>query len=309
LPASAVAGAPAARKATVVAFQLRAYNAGADAPQSDFNGNIFRSGNVLRFDNTLDANRNSFSIAPSRYNVPGQGRVYTSPSTAENIGEMTACKSNMEGNSMLESNLNLSIDENGHGGMADIRSGLKQQGINESALVVPKGAQEIPPLYKALGNIRIRCRNKWAKAPLMQVRRPHKTPSATGGSRIDVISRNANPASITPHSIIDYDASGNPGAARNAASIKAMSADTTTLKPGLAQDSIGKDGKLSAPRGGNNVRYGAVMGAAVSLISDGVRAARGDDVNGLEVAGNATLAVGTGATAVKATEALAPKMA
>jgi hypothetical protein len=142
-PASAVAGAPAAREATIGAFQQRAYNAGANAPQSNFNGDIFRSGGTRHIDGTFDATRGGMGIAPGRYNAPGEAMIYTSPSAAENIGEMTAYKPNMAGNSMLESNLNLSVDENGRGGMADVRSGLKQQGISESALTVPKGAQEI----------------------------------------------------------------------------------------------------------------------------------------------------------------------
>ena len=150
-PASAVAGAPAAREATIGAFQQRAYDAGANAPQSNFNGDIFRSGGTRHIDGTFDATRGGMGVAPGRYNAPGQAMIYTSPSAAENVGEMTAYKPNMAGNSMLESNLNLTVDENGRGGMADIRTGLQQQRISESALTVPKGAQEMPPLYKALG--------------------------------------------------------------------------------------------------------------------------------------------------------------
>ncbi len=298
-PASAVAGAPAAREATIAAFQQRAYNAGANAPQENFNGDVFRSGGTGHIDGTFDATRGGRGIAPGRYNAPGQAMIYTSPSAAENIGEMTAYKPNMAGNSMLESNLNLTVDENGRGGLADIRSGLKQQGISESALTVPKGAQEIPPLYKALGEHPYTLAQQVGKGATDAGAAAIKTPSATGGSQIDVIPRNTDPASITPRSIVDYDASGNASPARSAATVKAMPPDTTTLKPGLTE---------GAPRGGNNVRYGAVGGAAVSLISDGVRVARGENVSGLEVAGNATLAAGTGATAVKATEALAPKI-
>lgn len=298
-PASAVAGAPAAREATIGAFQQRAYNAGANAPQANFNGDIFRSGGTGHIDGTFDTTRGGRGIAPGRFNAPGQAMIYTSPSAAENIGEMTAYKPNMAGNSMLESNLNLTVDKNGRGGLADIGSGLKQQGISESALTVPKGAQEIPPLYKALGEHPYTLAQQVGKGATDAGAAAIKSPSATGGSQIDLIPRNTDPTSITPRSIVDYDASGNPSAARSAATVKAMPPEATTLKPGLAE---------GAPRGGNNISYGAVGGAAVSLISDGVRAARGENVTGLDVAGNATLAAGTGATAVKATEALAPKM-
>jgi LysM repeat protein len=86
-PTAGVSGA-AGREGAVQALMERAYSAGRSAPQTDFDGKLFRS-QYIRFEPTrLDAN---FPTA-GRYNSGNTPLLYASPSAAESLAEMAAYK-------------------------------------------------------------------------------------------------------------------------------------------------------------------------------------------------------------------------
>lgn len=221
-PTFGLAGA-LGREGLVHRQAARAYQAGYNAPQVDFDGTVHR---------TVDTNRNGRTAWDGyvdhrwtdknggRYNAPGQRLLYISPSEAESVGEMGAYakpgQPAMADKTRVELQYHAAVDPaTGRGGMADVSGNLGDLGLTRGALTEPKGSKgahrtllskltgEDPYLYsRAVGR-----GAEDAGASALRV------PSATGGNQVDVLPRNTEPHQLQYEQHVHYDAAGMPGPA------------------------------------------------------------------------------------------------
>lgn len=354
----AVAGVAGAsgREGLVQALQAKAYQAGQVAPQTPFDGTVFRAG-ATRFEaGLLDHNFGS----PGRNNAPGQGMLYTSPNAASMLHENEAYAKPgvhpLADKSVIEVRLNVAPDANGRGGMSQIAEGARQMGMPVEALTQAKGGKSPSLLHQLTGEHPYTLPQQASKGASDAGAAALRAPAATGGDQLDVVTRNAKPSEVTPLRVTRYDASGSVTSSQNATGvIRPMPADARTYtdgpltKPagarppiepavgttpaklaaadapgrplsagsqGLEQPAAGRLGQTRQaltgaqegyPRAAST-RYGAVGGAAATLIDAGVRAARGQSVDAGQVATATATNAAVGGGAAKAVDLLAPRM-
>jgi RES domain-containing protein len=104
--ATGVAGA-AGREQSVQGLLSRSYRAGLNAPQSDFDGEVYRGIKSRYTDTFLDHTKGAGS--GGRFNAPGQSLIYTSPSEAAAVGEAGAYEG-MAGRTLTRSQYTATVD-------------------------------------------------------------------------------------------------------------------------------------------------------------------------------------------------------
>jgi phage tail protein X len=238
----AVAGIAGAggREGLVQALQAKAYEAGRVAPQTLFDGTVFRAG-ATRFESgLLDHNFGS----PGRNNAPGQGMLYTSPDAAsmlhENAAYAKAGVHPLKDKSVVEVRLNVAPDATGRGGMAQIAEGARQVGLPVEALTEAKGGKSPSLLHQLTGEHPYTLPQQASKGASDAGAAALRVPAATGGDQLDIVTRNAKPSEVTPLRVTQYDASGNASPSKNAAGvIRPMPVDARSYT----------DGPLAKPAG------------------------------------------------------------
>lgn len=354
----AVAGVAGAggREGLVQALQAKAYQAGQVAPQSAFDGNVFRAVNTAYEGGALDHNFGG----PGRSNARGQGLIYTSPDAATMLRENEAYVDKkplaLADKTVVEMRYTATPDASGRGGVADMAEGARRAGLPVSALVEHKGGQSPGWLQQLTGEHPYTLPQQAGKGASDAGASTLRAPSAVGGEQIDIVSRNTAPGQLTPLSVTRH---GTDGAVTShgpaAGAVKPMPVDTRAYTTGplpkqagvrpatqpttdgnrafAAADEPGRplaaaSQSLESTKGRSTLdlarqrvtgaregypraastRYGAVGGAAATLIDAGVRVARGEHVAAGQVAqataGNAAL----GGGAARAVDLLTPHM-
>lgn len=297
--ATGVAGA-AGREASVQGLLSRSYRAGMNAPQTDYDGEVYRGIKSSYADTFLDHTKGAGS--GGRFNAPGESLIYTSPTAAEAAGEAGAYQG-VGGRTMTRSQYTATVDPaTGRGGVADLFRGMYDQGLSPSAVTVPKGAGQGPLLYRALGEHPYSMAQQLGKGATDAGASAFRAPSATGGEQLDIVPRNTSPSQIRPLDRVPYDATGRPGPVESAATARPMPLDATPAEPGMIEMRAGQAGR------GSSVRYGAAGGGVASVGSDLVRLGRGENVSGGEVLTNAATATAVGGGSARAFDALAPRL-
>ncbi len=335
----AVAGIAGAggREALVQALQAKAYEAGRVAPQQAFDGTLFRAVPTRFEGGMLDHNFGS----PGRYNAGGQGMLYTSPDAASMLHENAAYASGgthpLADKTMLELDLRTAPGADGRGGVSDIAEGARRVGLPLQSLTEVKGGQSPSLLHQLTGEHPYTLPQQASKGASDAGATALRAPSATGGEQIDIVPRNAQPSQLTPQRITRYDAAGNAAPPQSATGVvKPMPADARAYADGPLNKAAGVPpsaepgainqgpekpvaGRLGQARQAltgaqegypraSSVRYGAVGGAAATLIDAGVRAANGGTVNAGQVATATATNAAVGGGAAKAVDLLAPRM-
>jgi LysM repeat protein len=319
-----VSGA-AGREATVQTLMEKAYQAGRQAPQSDFSGEIYRNLPSRFTETALDHSKGG----PGRYNAPGERLLYFSPNEAGSAAEAHAYNG-MADKTMIKSEYSAKVDAQGKGGVADIAEGLKKQNLPQEALTIPKGKNRPDLMHRLTGEHPYSLSQQVGKGAKDAGASAIRTPAAVGGEQIDIIPKNTDSSQIKPLTTKQYDSHGTPGSESSASHVKAMPADNSPHTAGKLNKSAGASTGIhetpASPRSANeyvrqkvtghdngsprasSVRYGAAGGVAGSLINDAVAIAQGQNVSAAQVAQNAGVNGAVGAAAAKATDAMTPKI-
>lgn len=323
-PAAGVAGA-VGRDALVHRVMDRAYEAGRNAPQGDFKGEVFRGLHSKHESGVLNHTFGS----PGRYNDAESRLLYFSPSEAGSVKEAHAYQG-MKNRSIVQLELTVNRDIEGKNGIADIRAGLRQQGLPEQAVTIPKGGKAPSLLHVILGEHPYGLSQQVGKGIQDAGASAMRAPAAVGGDQINVIPRNASPDQFSAISARSYDANGNPGVPRQNPVVDPMPANDRPVQHGRLAKSAGdlasahespKVPKTLAeeikfrvtgaddgyPRA-SGARYGLAGGVAATVIDAGVAYAQGKKAETRELADAIATNGAIGAGAAKATDLLTPKI-
>lgn len=331
-PAFAGVSAAVGREGLVQALQDKAYRAGREAPQHATDVHVMRAVGTAHEAGVLD---HKFGSA-GRYNAPGQRMLYTAPDVASVLHEGAAYAKDgqhaLAGKSVVELNFRATLDAAGKGGVSDIAEGARRVGLPVSALTEPKGGKPPSLLNQLTGEHPYTLSQQASKGASDMGATALRAPAATCDAQIDILPRNAQPHQITPLQVTRYDATGRVTAGPPAAGlVRPMPVDTQPYVDGPLSKRAGDrsaanqapeaagttrvdrarqfltDAQAGYPRA-SSVRYGAAGGAAAALIDAGVRASRGEQVDGVRVAGDAAQATALGGVAAKAVDGLAPRV-
>ncbi|KQY85479.1 LysM domain-containing protein [Pelomonas sp. Root1444] len=239
---AAVAGVAGAggREGLVQALQDRAYQAGRVAPQQAFDGTLFRAGSTT-YEQTLI---NHTFGSPGRYNAGGQGMLYTSPDAASMLHENAAYASGgrhpLAGKTVLEVDLHAAPDAHGRGGVSDLVEGARRVGLPVEALTEPKGGKSPGLLHQLAGEHPYTLPQQASKGASDAGATALRAPSATGGEQIDIVTRNAQPAQLTPQRITRFDTAGNAAPTQSASGVvQPMPADARPYVDGPLNKAAG----------------------------------------------------------------------
>lgn len=336
--AHGVAGA-VGRESAVQSLMHKAYQAGVNAPQSSFDGSVYRSV-PTRFEQTaIDYTQVKGSVG--RYNAASESLIYTSPNRAAAEHEAGAYakagQHPLEGRSLVSMDFHAKPDVQGRHGVADLAEGARQAGLPVQALTDPKGNKSPSLLYQLAGEHPYSLGQQAAKGAADAGASAIRAPSATGEPQIDIIPRNTHPSQLTPRTIQAFaDGQGGPlrsaeGLVRPMPDFASSSANDPAVREGPLQkpagQTTGPDVKNQWPEDPNqsqvqrarqwatnsqegyprasSVGYGAAGGVAASLAQDAWTAVRGGPVDGVQAATHAMEAGALGAAAGKATDILA----
>ncbi|KQW49669.1 MULTISPECIES: LysM peptidoglycan-binding domain-containing protein [unclassified Roseateles] len=238
----AVAGIAGAggREGLVQALQSKAYQAGQVAPQQAFHGTLFRAGSTTYEQTLLNHNFGS----PGRYNAGGQGMLYTSPDAASMLHENAAYASGgrhpLAGKTVLEVDLRAAPDARGRGGVSDLAEGARRVGLPVDALTESKGGKSPGLLHQLTGEHPYTLPQQASKGASDAGASALRAPSATGGAQIDIVTRNAQPAQLTPQRITRFDAAGNAAPTQSASGVvQPMPADARPYVDGPLNKAAG----------------------------------------------------------------------
>ena len=299
------------REGSVQAIHQQAYNLGAQAPRSDFNGDVYRNVGSRNAATMFEAQHGAGW--GGRYNASGQQLIYTSPSFAESVGETTAYNG-MNNRTMAQANYQTSVNPTtGQGGLADVTTLAQQRGMT-NALTPHVGNKGPGLLYQLTGEHPYTMTQQVGKGATDAGAGAIRVPSATGGNQIDIIPRN-NPANaITPELVTPFDAHGTQGSTVRAntpggPTINGMGADTSPHTQGrvpFEPNSRIRPEAVDPKAGGraSSVRYGALGGGITALGTDLYRMAQGEDVGLGQVALDTGVGTAMGAGGALATDAL-----
>lgn len=276
----------------------RAYAAGYQAPQEAYQGPMHR-GTPLQFENEPLGYRHS---TEGRYHASGQHTVYGSPTQGGAVAELS-----VYADSAPRSYTEIDVDirpnpHTGTGGVADIRSGLAAQNLPESALTQASHSPVSRGWHSIVGEQPYSAPQQVAKGAIDAGAAAIHAPSAVADSQINVLPANADPASLTPVQRQTMLPDGSLGPVRSAQSASPMPAYGSEVAPGSIDMPAG-----SADRA-TSLRYGAIGGALDSVVHAGVNIARGNDVNGQQIAADVGTGAVIGAGATRAVDALAPRL-
>jgi LysM repeat protein len=319
LLSSAAVGVAAStgREGTVQGLMERAYNAGRQAPQTDFDGNLFRTQSIAREATRLDANYKT----AGRYSAENTPLLYASPSAADSHAEMSAYKTAqnpipMANQSTLEFHFQARVDAQGRGGLADLNAGMRQQNLPREAFTIPKGADQLDLMHRLTGEHPYSLPQQAGKGAMDAGATALRAPAAaSAGDQINILPSNAKSVQARPLELTPFDAHGNALPKHSAAHVFPLAPAPTAPEgplsraPGAVADGHRVVNKKVAEPRASGVRYGAAGGVAGSLINDTVRAVRGEKVSAAEVATNAATGGVVGGASAKATESLAAKLA
>lgn len=335
-----LAGA-AGREAAVQRLLQRSYDAGYNAPQTKFEGDIYRSVSSRNADSFLE---HKFSAdSGQRYNPIGERMLYTAPTLEDALGEAGAYKGGMANRTLTKSYFSASPQENGKGGVADIFAGMYDKGLCPSALAVPKGGSDGPLIYQVLGEHPYSMPEQAGKGAADAGACAIRAPSATGEAQIDIIPRNAQHATITPLSREHYDANAVPGPSEAVSANRNESAFAKIVQP-LSEfaENVPPAGMTDMPAGYNwrtalspkvvaeiddmlrngqrkrppsvanrasSLRYGATGGGAMALGTDLYRHfGMDEDISGGEMAIDTATATAVGGGSALALDTLTPRL-
>jgi len=322
LAASLAQGGAMGREGAVQAQHRAAYDLGRNAPIGSYDGTVFRNvGSTY-----LDTGLNTSYSAPSggRYNQPNNALLYTSPAEMMSIGEANAYQG-MANRTMIESHFQTSPDGTGLGGIADVSTAARQRGMTD-VLTPHVGGDGPSLLHRITGEHPYSMTQQVGHGVADSGAAAMRAPSATGGEQINVIPRNSGAnTSLTPTHVTPYDGHANAGTRTPApSSIQPLSGGEYTpsnrngapprgvVRPAETSGRSGVRGNVSdtVARATNpgtrasSVRYGALGGAAGSLIDSGIRAYNGEDVSLGDVVQNTATGTGIGAASGLADDVL-----
>lgn len=330
------------RESAVQSLMLKAYQAGANAPQGSFHGTVYRSVKTEYAQGAVDFTKIKGSVG--RYNAASESLIYTSPSRTAAMHEAGAYAAPgqhpLEGRSLVAMDFHAQPDAQGRHGVADLAEGARKVGLPEQALTDPKGNKPPSLLYQLAGEHPYSLGQQAAKGAADAGASAIRAPSATGEPQIDIIPRNTHPSQLAPRTVQAF-ADGQAGPLRNADGLVKPMPDYATAS---ANDPAVREGPLQKPAGlrsgpdvanqsgerpsppsspltertrqyatnapegyprASSVRYGAAGGVAASLAQDAWTALHGGPVDGIQTATHAAQAGALGATAGKATDVLA----
>ncbi|CBL45579.1 Hypothetical protein HDN1F_19960 [gamma proteobacterium HdN1] len=322
--ATGVAGA-VGRDALVHRVMDRAYEAGRNAPQGSFSGEVFRGLPTAHEAGVLNHTFGS----PGRYNDAQSRLLYFSPTEAGSVSESHAYQG-MKNRSIVQLDLIVTPDASGLKGISDIREGLRQQGLSERAITLPKGGSAPNMLHILLGEHPYGLSQQVGKGVQDAGASAMKAPAAVGGDQINVVPRNATTDQLSAVSARSYDKNGNPGIQRQQPAVDPMPVNDRLITNGrlakLAGElasahespkvpkSLGEEIKFRLtdaddgyPRA-SGMRYGAAGGVAATAIEAGVAYTKGEKTDVSQLAGNMVTNGALGAGAAKATDLLTPKV-
>lgn len=298
---AAIAGATG-REQAVQGILDRAYQAGLNSPQSAYDGPMHRGVSTPYADGSLGY---AHSTNPQRYNGPGQHTLYGAPTQAGAIHELSVYPDSV---SRTYTEFALSVNPDPHtgtGGVADVSAGLASQNLPDAALTQHTRNPISRALHLATGEHPYHAPQQTAKGALDAGAAAILTPSSVGGSQLNVLPANADPASITPVSRQTLSPSGVLGPVESAATVANMPAYGPRPTTGAFDMPAGGTG--TQPRA-SSIRYGAAGAVGDTLVQTGINALSGQPVNagqfGQDLAVNTTV----GAVAARATDALTPRL-
>jgi LysM repeat protein len=350
-PAVAGVSGSGGRESMVQSQMDRAYRAGNSAPQEPFNGDVQRSVPTRRESGVLNTKYPADAAQPQRYNDASTRAIYTSDGKPAAIAEAHAYQQPdqalMADRTLFDIRYTAQPDASGRGGVANLNTGMAQEGFSRGAFATPKGGSSPSATNILLGEHPYTLPQQAAKGAADAGASAVRAPSAVGPyDQIDILPRNTNPSQLQPNTMTRYDANGVAGATQPA-----------VANPMPVNDLAAQNGKVQQPAGGgvanqgkteakplvdkatgqrlpaneltknvventtnratgaadghpraSSVRYGAAGGAAGSLINDSVRAFKGENVSTGEVVKNAATSTVVGSGAAKVTDALTPKL-
>ena len=302
--AAAVAGIAGAggREGSVQAVLDRSYQAGLNAPQESYHGEVHR-GNPTDYENATLGYEHSRS---GRYHAEGQHAVYGAPTQAGAVRELSIYAPDPGSPNRTYTQLDVSIRPDpvtGTGGVADIRAGLRQQNLPVSALTQPSRGSIATSLGHVLtGEQQYSAPQQVGKGAIDAGAAAIRAPAAVGGTQIDFLPANMDPASISPVNRQTMTPDGNIGPVRNATAVAPMPAYSSPVTPGAIDMPAGAAGRASS------MRYGAAGGAFDTVIHAGIDIARGNSVNAQDVAVATGANALVGGGAARAVDALTPRL-
>ena len=284
----------------------RAYQAGLQAPQVDFDGTLNRTvpSQPSRLGGVFDHRWSD--QGGGRYNDPGMRLIYGSPSAAESIGEMQAYGS-MADKTRVEFNYNASVDPTtGKGGVADISNNLSQLGLTSEALTARKGGQGADFWHRLTGEDPYLHSRALGRGASDAGASGIHVPSATGGNQVNIIPVNTGPSQVTYQQHIPYDASGNPTPAvidpTRVNSMPSGSAPAPARHPVHADPDYAAHSAGRTQRAGSG-RYGALAAGGMAAFQN----LRDGELSAADV-GSIGINAGVGGLSGMANDALTPRM-
>ena len=298
-------GAAVGREQVVQEILDRSYQAGLNAPQVSYAGDVYRGGSAVYENGVLAYDGFPGAGKGQRYNAEGQHAIYGGQSQAAAIAELSVYPST-EDRTYTRFQAKIEPDTvTGRGGLADIDAGLRHQNLPAAAVTQPTNTSRRDGsdlLHRVTGEHRYSSPQQVAKGALDAGAVAIQAPSAVGGHQIDVLPANANPDTLTPMSRQTRAPDGLLGPVRTAGSVAPLAPYSSVVSSGAVSMSAG-----DAPRA-SSVRYGAAGAAGDTIVQAGIELANGRSVDATEFGQNIALNTTIGATAVKLTDALTPRL-